>query len=202
MNEENFNFVKQAPVFVSQQVSNRYELYLNDPIESIDQFIDHLAVFANCTEDDLVILNVASPGGSVSVGEQYIMSMSKCAGMIIGVVGMGAASQGSAILMACDDLVITDMSTLLVHSFSYGNQNHASGMLNCATFNNKLNEKWLDKYFGEFLTPEERSDVLKGVDLQFDAEQIQERWDMIMEMRHGETEELIPDQVDNTEVKD
>lgn len=189
MNEEDFNFVKQAPVFVSQTVSNRYELYLNDPIESIDQFIDHLAVFANCTEDDLIILNVASAGGSVSVGEQYIMSMSKCAGMIIGVVGMGAASQASAILMSCDDLVITDMSTLLVHSFSYGNQSHASGMLNCATFNNKLNEKWLDKYFGQFLTAEERSDVLKGVDLQFDSDQIQERWDMIMELRHGEPDE-------------
>lgn len=189
MEEEEFNFIKTSPVLVSQQVTNKYTLYLNDPIRSIDQFVDHISVFESCTADDIVFLNVASNGGSVSVGQQYIEAMSRCPAMIFGVVGMGAASQASAILMACDDLLISDMSTILIHSFSYGNHSNANAMFNCADFNSKLNVKWIDKYFKDFLTPEERVDVLKGIDLLFDADQIQERWERIMEIRHGVEEE-------------
>lgn len=192
MSKDNFGFSKQAPLFVTQNVTNRYTLYLNDQIESIEQFEDHIAVFQSATEDDIIFLHCSSNGGSTAVGEDYIFQMHNCAAPIIGVVGMGVASMASAIMLECTDLIVTDMSTMLVHSFGYGNQNHAPGMFSCADFNNKLNIKWLDKYFANFLTPEERSDVLKGVDLQFDAEQIAERWDLIMEMRHGGEDEQPP----------
>ncbi len=195
MIEDNFNFTKQAPVFVTQNVSNRYTLYLNDQIENIEQFAEHIAVFQTATQDDIIFLHCSSPGGSTSVGEDYLFQMHNCTAPIIGVVGMGVASMASAIMLECTDIVLTDMSTMLVHSFSFGNQNHAPGMFSCADFNNKLNIKWLDKYFSDFLTPEERSDVLKGVDLQFDADQIAERWEKILDLRHGEVEEEQTDEL-------
>lgn len=183
---QEFDFTKQSEVFVSQQIANRYTLYLNEQISNIDQFADHIAVFQNALPDDVIFLHCSSNGGSTAVGEDYIFQMHNCRAPIIGVVGMGVASMASAIMLECTDLVITDMSTMLVHSFGYGNQTHAPGMFSCADFNNKLNIKWLDKYFGLFLTPEEREDCLKGVDLQFDADQIRERWEAIMELRENE----------------
>lgn len=194
MEDEDFNFIKNAPVFVSQQVSNKYTLYMNDRISTIDQFVDHISVYENALPEDIIFLHVSSPGGSTAVGEQLCFLMNNCPATIVGVVGMGAASMASAILLNCDDLILTDMSTLLVHSFGYGNQSHSPGMFSCADFNNKLNVKWVDKYFGDFLTPEERADILKGVDLLFDADQIQERWERIMELRHGVEDSLEEDE--------
>lgn len=198
MNNE-MNLIKQAPVFVTQQVSNKYTLYLNDPIESIDQFVDHISVYENAQPEDIIFLHCSSSGGSTSVGDQYIFAMNNCPAPIIGVVGMGVASMASAIMLECTDLILTEMSTLLIHSFGYGNQSHAPGMFSCADFNNKLNQKWLERYFGEFLDSEEKSDCLKGVDLQFDADQIAERWEMILEMRNSEppAEEIQEENLDS-----
>lgn len=180
---------KQASVLVNQVVTNEYTLYLNDVIDSVDQYMDHIHIFKTASSDDVILLDVTSRGGQVAVSEQYISEMNKSAALIVAIVGMGVASAASAICLAADDLVVTEMGTMLIHSFSSGSQGTAGEMYKEAEFNKALNERWLEKRFGEFLTEEEKSDVLKGVDLVFNAEEIEERWVSILESRHGLSEE-------------
>lgn len=174
-----------SKVLVNQRVINEYTLYLTDTIISADQYIDHFATFKEAGPDDVIFLHLNSQGGSVSVGQMYIRHMRECVAPIIGFVGMDCASQCAAIAMQCDDLVTDEMSTMLIHSFSYGAQKDAVGVYKQATFNMKLNETWLNSNFTGMLTEEEREDVLKGADVLLDSAQIEERWAKIHEDRHG-----------------
>lgn len=187
--QEQFQQIKQASVLVNQVVHNEYTLYLNDPIETIDQYIDHIQVFKSATEQDVILLEISSSGGDVSVAENYIAEMDKCQALIIAIVGMGTASAASAIALAADDVIAAKMGTILIHSFSTLIQGTAGEMYNEADFNRKLNDKWLEARFGEFLTEEEKADIRKGVDLMFDADEIEARWTDIMESRHASIEE-------------
>ena len=187
--QEQFQQIKQASVLVNQVVHNEYTLYLNDPIETIDQYIDHIQVFKSATEQDVILLEISSRGGDVSVSENYIAEMEKCQALIIAIVGMGTASAASAIALAADDVIVGKMGTMLVHSFSSGSQGTAGEMYNEADFNRKLNDKWLEARFGGFLTEEEKADIRKGVDLMFDADEIEDRWSDIMESRHASVDE-------------
>lgn len=174
-----------SKVLVNQRVINEYTLYLTDTIISADQYIDHFATFKEAGPDDVIFLHLNSQGGSVSVGQMYIRHMRECAAPIIGFVGMDCASQCAAIAMQCDDLIVDEMSTMLIHSFSYGAQKDAVGVYKQASFNMKLNETWLNSNFTGMLTEEEREDVLKGADVLLDSAQIEERWAKIYETKHG-----------------
>lgn len=183
--------IKQAAIIQEQTILNKYTLVLNDRIESIDQYLEHIYIFKTAGPEDLIVLNVSSPGGSCSVSEVYIDELVQSQATVIAKVGLGVASCASAICLSCDDLILTDMSTLLIHSFSSGSHGTAGEMFTEAAFNKKLNEKWVTKHFGEFLTESEYEDVMKGLDLVFDADQIHERWQNILEMRRGEIVESV-----------
>jgi len=168
-------------------VSNEYNLYLHNEISSDgDAYLEHFAVYHQAGPDDLIRLWIQSPGGSVSVGNQYIQHMNRCPATIIAVVGMGTASEGTAICLAADDWEVDDMSTFLVHGFSYGAYGHEAQVYNTATFNKKLNERSLRNTYSGLLTELEILEALKGVDLLFDGEELIERLALFKEYRDNQ----------------
>lgn len=175
---------KPSQVISKSFVSNEYNLYLHNEIShDADEYLEHFAVYHQAGPDDIIRLWIQSPGGSVSVGHQYIQHMQRCPATIVAVIGMGTASEGTAICLAADDWEVDDMSTFLVHGFSYGTYGHEAQVYNTATFNKKLNERSLRNTYSGFLTEEEIIEALKGVDLLFDGEELVERLQSFKEYR-------------------
>lgn len=165
-------------------VSNEYNLYLHNEIShDADEYLEHFAVYHQASSEDLIRLWIQSPGGSVSVGHQYIQHMNRCPATIVAVIGMGTASEGTAICLAADDWEVDEMSTFLVHGFSYGTYGHEAQVYNTAAFNKKLNERSLRNTYSGFLTEEEIVEALKGVDLLFDGEELMHRLQNFKEYR-------------------
>jgi ATP-dependent protease ClpP protease subunit len=165
-------------------VSNEYNLYLHGEIShDADEYLEHFAVYHQAGPEDLIRLWIQSPGGSVSVGHQYIQHMNRCGATIVAVIGMGTASEGTAICLAADDWEVDEMSTFLVHGFSYGTYGHEAQVYNTATFNKKLNERSLRNTYSGFLKEEEILEALKGVDLLFDGDELMERLQSFKEYR-------------------
>lgn len=168
-------------------VSNEYNLYLHNEIShDADEYLEHFAVYHQAGPDDFIRLWIQSPGGSVAVGHQYIQHMQRCPAKIVAVIGMGTASEGTAICLAADDWEVDDMSTFLVHGFSYGTFGHEAQVYNTATFNKKLNERSLRNTYSGFLTEPEILEALKGVDLLFDGEELIERLALFKEYRNNQ----------------
>ena len=175
---------KPSQVISKSFVSSEYNLYLHNEIShDADDYLEHFAVYHQAGPEDLIRLWIQSPGGSVSVGHQYIQHMKRCPATIVAVIGMGTASEGTAICLAADDWEVDDMSTFLVHGFSYGTYGHEAQVYNTATFNKKLNERSLRNTYSGFLTEEEIGEALKGVDLLFDGEELVQRLALFKEYR-------------------
>lgn len=176
-----------SQVITKSFVSNEYNLYLHNEIShDADDYLEHFAVYHQAGPEDLIRLWIQSPGGSVSVGHQYIQHMQRCPATIVAVIGMGTASEGTAICLAADDWEVDEMSTFLVHGFSYGTYGHEAQVYNTATFNKKLNERSLRNTYSGFLNEEEIIEALKGVDLLFDGDDLVERLAAFKEYRNNQ----------------
>lgn len=184
--QEDFVDIQVSPVLVNQTVSNEYTLYLDGEIRDLTKYIEHFSVFKNATPNDIVLLHINSMGGSVSIGQVYIKHMRECQCPIIGFIGVDCASQAAAIAMICDDLVFDEMSTVMIHQFSYGEHSNANDVFRKAEFNKKLNERWVNTYFSEILSEDEYERVMSGQDVMLDSETLEERWMVIRENRRSE----------------
>lgn len=175
----------------SQLITNtiqytEYNLYLHGKIGEPDDFMEHFSVFKTANEGDVIRLYITSEGGSLASGQEYIRHMNECAAPIIGILGVEVASMASAIALNCDEIEVDEMSTMLVHSFSYGAFGSESAIYNQATFNNRLNERWVTNHYSNFLSPQQLQDVFKGVDVMLSAEEIMEGWQKLKEYRESQ----------------
>lgn len=184
----NISMVEKPSQLISKSfVSNEYNLYLHGEIShNADEYLEHFAVYHQAGPEDIIRLWVQSPGGSVAVGNEYIRHMNNCAAPIVAIIGMEVASQATAICLAASAWEVDEMSTFLIHGFSYGAFGHEAQVFNQATFNKKLNEKWVRSTYTGFLDEALILDALKGVDLLFDAEELMERLDAYKEYRESQ----------------
>lgn len=187
MNDDLIPMMKPSQCISKTFASTEYNLYLHGEIShNADEYLEHFAVYHQAGPDDLIRLWIQSPGGSVAVGNQYIQHMKRCPATIVAVIGMGTASEGTAICLAADDWEVDEMSTFLVHGFSYGTYGHEAQVYNTATFNKKLNERSLRSTYSGFLTEEEIIEALKGVDLLFDGEELLDKLQAFREYRQSQ----------------
>jgi ATP-dependent protease ClpP protease subunit len=183
MSAENGFLTKPSQVITNSFMNTEYNLYLHGAIGEADEMMEHYSVYHSAGPQDLIRLWLVSPGGDLATGSEYAAHMEECKAPIIGIVGMGTASMATALAMKCDDLEISDMSTFLVHGFSYGTGGTESSVYNQAVFNKKLNERWVRNTYTGFLTEQEIVDTLRGVDILIDSEDLQKRWDLFKEYR-------------------
>lgn len=168
--------MRPSQVITNTFVNTEYNLYLHGSIGEADEMMEHYSVYHQAGPNDVIKLWLVSPGGSLATGSEYVAHMQRCQAPIIGVVGLETASMATAIAMNCDDLEITDMSTFCVHGFSYGAGGVEHSVYNQAVFNKKLNERWVRNTYTGFLSEQEISDTLRGVDILLDSEELKTRW--------------------------
>jgi len=186
MQDELIQAMKPSQVISKTFVNNEYYLYLHGEIGSPDNFLEHFALYRTASAHDVIFLYVNSNGGSLATGMEYIRHMRECEAPIICILGMEVASMASAIALEATDLIIDDMSTMLVHSFSYGAMGTEYSIYNQATFNKRLNERWMKSHYSVFLDESQLSDALKGVDILLDSDEIKQRWDKVKAYRESQ----------------
>lgn len=182
-------FMSKPSQVITQTIQfTEYNLYLHGEIGGSDDFMEHFAVYKTASEGDIVRLYINSMGGSLATGMEYIRHMRECEAKIIVVLGVEVASMASAIALEADEIELDELSTLLIHSISYGAGGPESSVYTQALFNNKLNERWIRSTYKDFLEDDEFADVFKGVDIMLDADQIKDRWNKRERIRGGTIE--------------
>lgn len=180
-------FISKPSQVITQTIQfTEYNLYLHGEIGGPDDFMEHFAVYKTAAEGDIVRLYINSLGGSLATGMEYIRHMRECEAKIVAVLGVEVASMASAIALEADEIELDELSTLLIHSISYGAGGPESSVYSQAMFNNKLNERWIRTTYEDFLEEGEFADVFKGVDIMLDADQIMEKWSKRECIRSGE----------------
>lgn len=153
-----------------------YYVYLTGVIGTPDMYMDIFSILTSAGENDVVKFYLNSPGGNLATATMIIDHIRECQAHCIGFIGVECASAMSAIALAMDEIVVTDLSTMMVHSFSYSVGGSAGNVHNHADFHLQYNERWIRTTYQYFLTEEEIQRVLVGGELFFNADSIVERW--------------------------
>lgn len=176
--------------------STVFDVYLDDEIGSPEKYREIYNVLSTASPQDIVVLHVNSNGGRMDAGVQIINHIKNCKAKVIGVLHMECASMASAIFLACHDWELNTFSTMMVHSCSYGAVGKQSDIRSRVEFTTKFNEKYVRETYEGFLRPEEVDRVLKGDDVYFDAEQIDERLESLRKFREEKEAEAAEQAVD------
>lgn len=177
---------KQSSVLTRSIESTEYCVYLHGAINEPQQWYEHYAVYKSAGPDDIIKLYINSPGGNMATAMEYITHMRACAAPIMAIIGMDCASAATAIALAADGWETNSFSTFLVHGFSYGIGGNAAHVGNHASFNTKLNQRFIREIYGSFLTDEEVADILKGVDVLIDSDDLNKRLQELADERDRE----------------
>ncbi len=185
---------KQSSVLTRSIQSTEYCVYLHGAIGEPQQWYEHYAVYKSAGPDDIIKLYINSPGGNMATAMEYISHMQQCNAPIMAIIGMDCASAATAIALAADGWETSPFSTFLVHGFSYGLGGNAAHVANHASFNTRLNERFIREIYGSFLTDEEVADILKGVDVLIDSDDLNKRLEALANERDNEEENDEPEE--------
>lgn len=182
-----------------------YDILLDEPIEEPKYYRDAFHVLRTASEMDMVRIIINSPGGLLSSAIAFRNAIAEANCPVIAVIEGECHSAASMIACSCDDMEVKDYASSLVHSASYGSMGTSSNIQAHVDFTTKQTQKFIREVYEDFLSDQEIDEVLKNREIWLDADEIRERWENVQEMRKlewemNQPEELVADQVDNTEV--
>ncbi len=164
--------------------STEYKVRLARPITEIDDFADEIMVLEQANADDIVFLQISSPGGSLETCDFLCRRMNECAAPIVVEIGLTCASAASALMLQADDWIIHDSSTVMIHACSYSpGWGKEVDVFSSATYTNRINREWVERTYKGFLSDLELQSVLDGKDLYFYANDLRERLPKFKEYR-------------------
>lgn len=116
-------------------------------------------------------------GGVVDSAFTIANAIKDSAAEVIAILNGTVASAGTIIALSCDDMIVKDHLSFMVHNYSGGIQGKGNEMKARQNFNDAhLNEAFKHFYTG-FLTDDEIERVIDGTDLWMSSEEVKKRWD-------------------------
>jgi ATP-dependent protease ClpP protease subunit len=178
------------PISYEPHRSGTYHIYMFGQIVCPTQFIGAIEVMRMATENDTVVINLQSCGGSLDATDTLIQAMRECEAPIVVRASGGVHSAGTLILLEADHFTLSENFSSLIHNGSTGAIGKFSDYKSETMFTAKWFEKILRRSYEGFLSQQEIEDVLKGVDLWLDAEDWMERAHARNEYIKGRVEEV------------
>ena len=182
----------------SPSTAQKHDIYLYGEIEDATQFIDAIEVMESAGENDLVVINLSTPGGNVSATDTFIHAMKGCAAKIVVIATGGVHSAGTLILLSADEFQLSDGFHALFHNGSYGSFGKASDVKSHLEFQAAFSELEAHRYYSGFFSSDEIKDMCNGKDFWVDAEEFMRRFEMRNEwMREQEPKDSAEEAIDS-----
>jgi ATP-dependent protease ClpP protease subunit len=180
---------QQGRVQTQSMQANHHVIRLNCDITAPEDFNEELNILHNMTENDSCEILINTGGGYLATAMEFLDAMSTCEGHIHTRITGSAHSAGSIIFLAGHSFSLSDFSEMLIHNGEGGVFGKHSDWVSQSDHTRKHYAKMFHSFYKDFLTPEEIDDVLRGIDLWLDKDQIEERLQRMVEIRQQEAEE-------------
>lgn len=186
MQDKLIPFMEPQRVITRTMNNTEYKIRLARPITDIDDFADEIMALESATPDDLVVVQISSPGGSLETCDFICRRMNECAAPIIVEIGLTCASAASALMLQADEWIINDSSTAMVHACSWSpGWGKEADLRASVLYTERLNREWVERTYKGFVTDEELTQILDGKDLYFFADDLRERLPKYKEYRES-----------------
>ena len=182
----------EFPAIVSEQRFKHYRLFLDNNIESPQDFRLHLQSLYEANEDDEVTLHICSYGGCVDSAITLIHAMRQCQAPV-DIIATGTIASAAALILCNAHSMpsISPGSMILFHTASGGSYGPMQDMQEYFEFANKRMREVLELNAIGVLSPKEIDDIiLNKKELLLTAEEFVERFNRKMEYANHTVELL------------
>ena len=162
---------------VDNSATKSMDIYLTDEIGVPFNYNELTYCIKNAPADYDIRLHISTPGGVID-GALFIidainLSKAKVTGYLTGTV----ASAGTIIALACDELIVGEHITFMIHNYSssgiHGKGHELKAYQN---FIDSHLEAAFRSFYRGFLTTKEMTSVIDGQDIWMNEDEVARRW--------------------------
>lgn len=183
---------KQSRIKTNQQTINTYVIRLHEDIGYPDEYSEEFDVINSALPEDTVVLDLCTDGGCMDTAMLFNRALRNTAAHTVAVIGPSCASAGSIIALSCEEFILDDTSSLMIHTSTYGfGRAKDTDIFEHANFSRRQLRKLYEKVYSGYLSEGEIEDVIKGTPFYFDDEQLAERLEMLSMYREDKFSEQL-----------
>ena len=171
----------ELPYTCSDMVSTKYEFYIDQDILEPSYYRNLITVLNNATENDLVILNINSQGGSLDSAISIMQALRDTRAETIAHTVGSCYSAATLLALSCNNVDVGEFSNWMIHDGSYAVASKSSDIVTRASFENKFIRNIFKSVYIPFISEQEMNDVMRGVDLWMTSSEVRERFTKMQE---------------------
>lgn len=180
-----------------QSSVNHFVVRIHEHIDVASNYSNLFNLFDSAGEDDEIVLDICSPGGSLDTCILIRRAMARCPAQITARIGPTCSSAAGAIALGATSFEIDGNSAMMVHHGSLGmGRMKMSDLYASATHSKNQIERFIKDVYENFLTEEEIQQVLGGREIYMDADELSDRLENLMRVRHKAVMESLNDDED------
>lgn len=171
------DFYPNEPTIFAQPSSGiRYTVNLTDDFDKPHTFDQVVALLSTATDEDEIVFNINSAGGYVDSLNMLLGWKEICKARQVHVLMGNASSAASAFFLSrADQYIVGSGATMMIHEYQAGTYGSQSNNERRTAHTSQECAKYIRKTYADFLTEEEISHVLMGVEIYLDSKQITDR---------------------------
>lgn len=141
-----------------------------------DQYLPYLEVFENARENDVIFIELNSPGGSVFTYNIIADAVDRCKCRNIIAKIFYAASAGAFLALKCPYIWPMECAQMMLHSMQIANYfNDAENVQRDVNFNVEMQNTIFKPLLSKILSKEEIKDLTNGKEFYFNKKEIESR---------------------------
>lgn len=153
-----------------------YQYFLDEEIKELAYYRNLVKTLSSATDNDIVEIIINTDGGSLDTAETIISAISESDALVRANIIGKAYSAGSLIAMACHEVVVGSLATMMVHQASYGIGGNHTNILDQSHFMERRLTNLYERCYKWFLTEKEMKAVKQGVELWMTSDEIISRF--------------------------
>ena len=170
------DFDKDNLVSFGKQTKNVFHLWLIDEIGEPRSFMKWFDILQSASEDDVVVVHINSPGGSLWTALQIVTQIKMCQAQVLCQIESSCCSAATMVALACDGMYCYPFAHMMIHTSSGIQIGKQSDLKKSEEFFNPWLEDFFNEIYKHFLTKKEIQSVLNGTDMWLRSEEVMERF--------------------------
>lgn len=166
---------QQGMIRTQKQEVKLHTVFFDEEIGQPKKYRDLIHQLFQADANDQFIFMMNTPGGYLITALAIIEALKATEATVRAVIIGECHSAGSIIALNCHNIVVTDSAHSLVHTGQYGTEGQAGNVRAHVDFSTKHIKGIIEDTYSGFMTPDEISDLHKGLEFWFDSKQLNKR---------------------------
>ena len=186
--------VKEKVTIDYDEDTKSFNIYLTDIITGPEDYTNVFNTLLIAKEDETIRFILSTPGGRLDTVNKIRGLAQITLGRTVAVVG-DVASAGTILALSFDEMIVMPNIEFMIHNYSGGVGGKGHELYSHAKFLQKEMPKVFRDFYKDFLTEPEISEVLSGQDIYLNAEEVEERWENVLNVRYAAAQAIEAEQL-------